>query len=208
MKKRILGAILACAMTIGLLAGCGGGGSSSGGSGGSSSSGGVSTSGGGESSGGLTASAISSSWKVTCPWAPSGVAAMVSQMAATKSPDHSDSITLVAEAIAGDAATVNTWVLDTEANDPELVFVGEGLLSITSIIDPSKMQFGEEDLAFVENLYSSIFVLSADADLNINTLDELEAYVAEGNPVSVAARNASDPVAPLTATLTGLPSAT
>ena len=82
MKKRILGAILACAMTIGLLAGCGGGGSSSGGSGGSSSSGGVSTSGGGESSGGLTASAISSSWKVTCPWAPSGVAAMVSQMAA------------------------------------------------------------------------------------------------------------------------------
>ena len=30
MKKRILGAILACAMTIGLLAGCGGGGSSSG----------------------------------------------------------------------------------------------------------------------------------------------------------------------------------
>ena len=25
------------------------------------------------------------SWKVTCPWAPSGVAAMVSQQAATKS---------------------------------------------------------------------------------------------------------------------------
>ena len=205
MKKRILGAILACAMTIGLLAGCGGSGSSggSGGSGGSSSSGGVSTSGGGESSGGLTASAISSSWKVTCPWAPSGVAAMVSQMAATKSPDHSDSITLVAEAIAGDAATVNTWVLDTEANDPELVFVGEGLLSITSIIDPSKMQFGEEDLAFVENLYSSIFVLSADADLNINTLDELEAYVAEGNPVSVAVNGATGSEAFLAAALFG-----
>ena len=30
------------------------------------------------------------SWKVTCPWAPSGVAAMVSQKAAAKSPDYSD----------------------------------------------------------------------------------------------------------------------
>ena len=54
------------------------------------------------------------SWKVTCPWAPSGVAAMVSQKAAAKSPDYSDNkITLVAEAVKGDAATVNTWVADT-----------------------------------------------------------------------------------------------
>ena len=30
------------------------------------------------------------SWKVTCPWAPSGVAAMVSQKAAAKSPDYSE----------------------------------------------------------------------------------------------------------------------
>ena len=28
-------------------------------------------------------------WKVTCPWAPSGVAAMVSQQAATKSTSYS-----------------------------------------------------------------------------------------------------------------------
>ena len=52
------------------------------------------------------------SWKVTCPWAPSGVAAMVSQKAAAKSPDYSDNkITLVAEAVKGDAATVNTCCL-------------------------------------------------------------------------------------------------
>ena len=65
------------------------------------------------------------SWKVTCPWAPSGVAAMVSQKAAAKSPDYSDNkITLVAEAVKGDAATVNTWVSSTKANDKELVFAG------------------------------------------------------------------------------------
>ena len=115
-----------------------------------------------------------SSWKATCPWAPSGVAAVVSQKAAEMSTKYSEDLTLVAEAVQGDAATVNTWVADTEANDPELVFVGEGLLSITSILDPAKMQFTYEDFEYVENLYSSIFVLSADAELNITNIADLE----------------------------------
>ena len=142
-------------------------------------------------------------WKVTCPWAPSGVAAMVSQQAATKSTSYSDTITLVAEAIKGDAATVNTWVADTKANDTELVFVGEGLLSITTILDPSKMQFGYEDFVFVENLYSSIFVLSADAKLSINNIDDLKAYVEAGNEISVAVNGATSSEAFLAAALFG-----
>ena len=142
-------------------------------------------------------------WKVTCPWAPSGVAAMVSQQAATKSTSYSDSITLVAEAIKGDAATVNTWVADTKANDTELVFVGEGLLSITSILDPAKMQFGYEDFVFVENLYSSIFVLSADAKLNIGSVADLEAYVQQGTEISVAVNGATSSEAFLAAALFG-----
>ena len=145
----------------------------------------------------------SAPWKVPCPWAPSGVAAMVSQQAATKSTEYSDTITLVAEAIKGDAATVNTWVADTKANATELVFVGEGLLSITSILDPSKMQFGYEDFVFVENLYSSIFVLSADAKLNISSIADLEAYVEAGNEVSVAVNGATGSEAFLAAALFG-----
>ncbi|MEE1035470.1 MAG: hypothetical protein U0L15_00015, partial [Oscillospiraceae bacterium] len=143
------------------------------------------------------------SWKVTCPWAPSGVASMVSQKAAAKSPEYSESINLVAEAIKGDAATVNTWIADTEANDPELVFVGEGLLSITEILDPAKMQFGYEDFVFVENLYSSVFVLSADATLNINSIADLEAYVKDGNSISVAVNGATGSEAFLAAALFG-----
>ena len=143
------------------------------------------------------------SWKVTCPWAPSGVASMVSQKAAAKSPEYSETINLVAEAIKGDAATVNTWIADTEANDPELVFVGEGLLSITEILDPAKMQFGYEDFVFVENLYSSVFVLSADATLNISNIADLEAYVKAGNPVSVAVNGATGSEAFLAAALFG-----
>lgn len=179
MKKRLLSMTLALTLIVGLLAGCGGG--------------------NGDGSG----STKNASWKVTCPWAPSGVAAMVSQKAAAKSTQYSDSITLVAEAIAGDAATVNTWIMDTEANDPELVFVGEGLLSITSIIDPSKLQFSEDDFVFVENLYSSIFVLSAEAGLNLKTVADLEAYVAQGQEISVAVNGATGSEAFLAASLFG-----
>lgn len=143
------------------------------------------------------------SWKVTCPWAPSGVAAMVSQKAAEKSTTHSENITLVAEAIKGDAATVNTWVADTEANDKELVFAGEGLFSITSILDPAKMQFTYEDFAYVENLYSSIFVLSAKADMNIKNIADLEAFAASGEEISVAVNGATSSEAFLAAALFG-----
>ena len=142
-------------------------------------------------------------WKVTCPWAPSGVAAMVSQKAAAKSTDYSKDITLVAEAIKGDAATVNTWVMDTKANDTELVFVGEGLLSITSILDPAKLQFSADDFVYVENLYSSVFVLSADANLGISTVADLEAFVQEGKEISVAVNGAVGSEAFLAAALFG-----
>ena len=148
-------------------------------------------------------SAKKESWKVTCPWAPSGVAAMVSQKAAAKSTDYSDKITLVAEAIKGDAATVNTWIASTKANDKELVFAGEGLFAITEILVPAKLQFSYEDFVFVENLYSSVFVLSADSNLNIQNLADLKAYVEAGNTVSVAVNGATGSEAFLAAALFG-----
>lgn len=142
-------------------------------------------------------------WTVTCPWAPSGVAAMVSQKAASLSTTYSKDIILVADAIKGDAATVNSWVASTKANDPELVFAGEGLFSITSIIDPTKMQFSYDDFAFVENLYSSVFVMSADVKLGINNLDELKKYMDAGNQISIAANGATGSEAFLAAALFG-----
>lgn len=142
-------------------------------------------------------------WTVTCPWAPSGVAAMVSQKAASLSTTYSEDIILVADAIKGDAATVNSWVAETKANDPELVFAGEGLFSITSIIDPAKMQFTYDDFEFVENLYSSVFVMSADAELGITNMDELKAYMEAGNEITVAANGATGSEAFLAAALFG-----
>ncbi len=147
--------------------------------------------------------AKATTWTVTCPWAESGVASMVSQKAAAKSTSYSEDLILVAQAIKGDAATVNTWCMDTKANDPELVFVGEGLLSITSQIDPAKMQFTAEDLVFVENLYSSIFVLSADAKLGLKNISDLEEYVKTAGQISVATNGATGSEAFLAAALFG-----
>lgn len=142
-------------------------------------------------------------WTVTCPWAPSGVAATVSNKAAEVAPNYSDKIILVADAIKGDAATVNTWVSSTQDSDPELVFAGEGLFSITPILDASKLEFTYDDFTFVENLYSSIFVMSADAKLNIDSIDSLKAYLEEGNKVTVATNGATSSEAFLAASLFG-----
>ena len=65
------------------------------------------------------------------------------------------------------------------------------------------MKFTAEDFAYVENLYSSIFVLSASADLNIKTIADLEAYVAAGNEISVAVNGATSSEAFLAAALFG-----
>ena len=119
------------------------------------------------------------------------------------STNYSESIILVADAIKGDAATVNTWVTDTKANDTELVFAGEGLFSITSILDPAKLQFTYDDFVFVENLYSSIFVMSADAGLNIKNINDLDAYAAGADEISVAANGATSSEAFLAAALFG-----
>ena len=147
--------------------------------------------------------AKTATWTVTCPWAPSGVAAMVSQKAASLSTEYSDKIVLVADAIKGDAATVNTWVADTKADDPELVFAGEGLFSITSILDPAKLQFSYDDFEYVENLYSSVFVMSADAKLGISSIADLEEYMKSATEVSVATNGATGSEAFLAAALFG-----
>lgn len=155
----------------------------------------------GDRNDGGTVAQAADTWTVTCPWAPSGVAAMVSQQAATKSTEYSDNLILVAEAVKGDATTVNTWVASHAAGDPALVFAGEGLFSITSILDPAKLQFDYEDFEFVENLYSSVFVLSAESSLELDSIAALEEYVKSGETISVAVNGATSSEAFLAASL-------
>lgn len=152
---------------------------------------------------GCVSALAADAWTVTCPWAPSGVAAMVNQKAAALSTTYSDDIVLVATAEKGDAATLNSWITKTDANDPQLVFAGEGLFGITIILDPDRMHFTYDDFTYVENLYSSIFVMSADAKLGIKNVDGLKAYLEAGNEITVATNGATGSEAFLAAALIG-----
>ena len=113
-------------------------------------------------------------WTVTCPWAPSGVAAMVNQKAASLSTTYSQDYVLVANAEKGDTATINSW--------------------LTKYTD---------DFEYVENLYSSIFVASARKELGNTSIDALKAYLEEGNQIMVGTNGATGSEAFLAAALIG-----
>ena len=125
-------------------------------------------------------------WKVTCPWAETGVAGRVNEKTAEISNQLSEKVILEAEAIRGDAATVNQWVAEHEASDNALVFVGEGLFAIAPVMNKDSLEFSYDDFVFVENLYSSIFVLSARADLNLQSIMDTQMYSSEVDKIKVA----------------------
>ena len=116
-------------------------------------------------------------WTVTCPWAPSGVAAMVNQKAASLSTTYSQDYVLVANAEKGDTATINSWLTKYTEADPQMCFIGEGMFGITAILDPERMNFTYDDFEYVENLYSSIFVASARKELGLTSIDALKATI-------------------------------
>ena len=118
-------------------------------------------------------------WTVTCPWAPSGVAAMVNQKAASLSTTYSQDYVLVANAEKGDTATINSWLTKYTEADPQMCFIGEGMFGITAILDPERMNFTYDDFEYVENLYSSIFVASARKELGLTSIDALKTTVRE-----------------------------
>ena len=60
-------------------------------------------------------------WKVTCPWAETGVAGRVNEKTAEVSANISKTILLEAESIKGDADTVNQWVAQNDAGTNGLV---------------------------------------------------------------------------------------
>ena len=142
-------------------------------------------------------------WTVTCPWAPSGVAAMVNQKAAALSTTYSQDYVLVANAEKGDTATINSWLTKYTEADPQMCFIGEGMFGITAILDPGRMNFTYDDFEYVENLYSSIFVASARKELGITNIEALKAYLEAGNQIMVGTNGATGSEAFLAAALIG-----
>ena len=125
-------------------------------------------------------------WTVTCPWAETGVAAKVNTITAEKVTEISKQFTFEPTTVKGDAKTVNEWIARCNAESQELVFAGEGMYAIAPIMNPDSLNFTYDDFVFIENLYSSIFVMSARADLNLHSVMDVQMYMSEGSKVKVA----------------------
>lgn len=125
-------------------------------------------------------------WTVTCPWAETGVAAKVNVETASKSPEVSKQFIFEPIAVKGDAKTVNEWIARCDANSKELIFSGEGMFAIAPIMSPENLEFTYDDFVFIENLYSSIFVISARSDLNLHSVLDVQLYMSDSPIVKVA----------------------
>ena len=125
-------------------------------------------------------------WTVTCPWAETGVAAKVNVETASKVSEVSKQFVMEPTAVKGDAKTVNEWVARCNAESQELVFAGEGMYAIAPIMNPESLDFTYDDFVFIENLYSSIFVMSARADLNLHSVMDVQMYMSDSPKVKVA----------------------
>lgn len=123
---------------------------------------------------------------VICPWAVGGVADVVNRKLATFGSKYLGVPVLATNELGAGGNVALTNYLKNEPNSYNLIFGGEGGFSIAPNIDGAEaIQFKYSDYEPVINLYSAIFVMTADSKLNIKNLDDLKAY-GKGNKLKVA----------------------
>lgn len=123
---------------------------------------------------------------VICPWAVGGVADLVNRKMATYGQKYLGVPVLATNELGAGGNVALTNYLKNGPNSYNLIFGGEGGFSIAPNIEGSEaIQFKYEDFEPIINLYSAIFILTADAELDIHDLDDLKAY-AQGKKLKVA----------------------
>lgn len=123
---------------------------------------------------------------VVCPWAVGGVADVVNRKAATYGVEVLGQPILATNELGAGGNVALTNYLKNLPNSYNLIFGAEGAFSIAPNVDGADaLQFTYADYEPIINLYSSIFVLTSDAKLNIKDLDALKAY-AQGKKLKVA----------------------
>ncbi len=114
---------------------------------------------------------------IVCPWAVGGVADMVNRKAASFGPDYLGVPVLATNELGAGGNVALTNYLKNQPNSDTLIFGAEGAFSIAPNIDGSDaLHFSYDDYEPIINLYSSIFVMTADAKLGITDLESLKAY--------------------------------
>ncbi len=123
---------------------------------------------------------------IICPWAVGGVADMVNRKAATFGPEYLGVPVLATNELGAGGNVALTNFLKNQPNSENLIFGAEGAFSIAPNIDGADaLHFSYDDYEPIINLYSSIFVLTADASMGITDLESLKAY-GKGKKVKVA----------------------
>ncbi len=114
---------------------------------------------------------------VICPWAVGGVADLVNRQAAVFGEEILGQPVLATNELGTGGNVALTNYLKNDGNTHNLIFGGEGGFSIAPNIEGKEaIMFKYDDFMPVMNMYSATFVMTADADLNINNLDELKEY--------------------------------
>ena len=134
---------------------------------------------------------------VTCPWAVGGVVDIVNRALATYGQEVfgqpvaatndfvssgsisiSDEFLVAMSSMLGDGGNVAlTNYLKNRPNSPNLIIGSENAFAVMPSLRKAQLQpFSYNDFEPVISLCSSIFVLTADAKLNVTDLDSLKAY--------------------------------
>jgi tripartite-type tricarboxylate transporter receptor subunit TctC len=123
---------------------------------------------------------------VICPWAVGGVTDVVNRKIAPFGIDYFGKSVLSTNELGAGGNVALTNYLKNKPNSSILIFGAEGAFSIAPNVPGSEaLQFKYSDFIPIINLYSSIFVMTADAKLGINNLDDLKAY-SQSKKVKVA----------------------
>lgn len=143
---------------------------------------------------------------VTCPWAINGVVDIINRAMANYGEEVfgqpiiatndfmrdgsisiSDNFLQSLSSMLGDGGNIAlTNYLKNKANDPNLIIGSENAFAVTpNLRNVQEQDFDYNDFEPIINLCSAIFVLTADARLNITDLESLKAY-ARGKTLLVA----------------------
>ena len=123
---------------------------------------------------------------IVCPWAVGGVADIVNRKTSVYGVELLGKPVLATNELGAGGNVALTNYLKNEPNSTTLIFGAEGAFSIAPNVAGSEaLQFSYDDYVPIINLYSSIFVMTADADLKITDLETLKAY-GQGKKLKVA----------------------
>ncbi|NCN04724.1 MAG: tripartite tricarboxylate transporter substrate binding protein [Spirochaetales bacterium] len=123
---------------------------------------------------------------VITPWAVGGVADIVNRKTSTYGAEVLGQPILATNELGAGGNVALTNFLKNGPNSTNLIFGGEGAFSIAPNVDGSEaLQFTYGDYEPIINLYSSIFVMTADASLGITDLESLRTY-GQGKRLKVA----------------------